>query len=224
MTEPTQATTQVVVASDLFLTREGLACLLAGVPGIEVVGRVDSHAATIEAASRDEPDVIVVGIRAGRAATEQTLAAARRLRSDHPEVGVVVVALEGDHFALELLRRGPGGMAFLLDDRISDLDVLTTAIEQARRGQISLDSGVVDALVRRRSGSRLDELTLRELDVLAEMAKGYRNGAIAENLSISVKAVESHATSIFRKLGVTDHRRVDRRVAAVMAYVETFGP
>jgi DNA-binding NarL/FixJ family response regulator len=222
--EPAQATIRVVVASDFFLTREGLGCLLAGVPGIEVVGRVDSHAATLEAASRDEPDVVVVGIRAGRAASENTMDAARLLRSDHPAVGVVVVALEGDHFALELLRQGHGGVAFLLDDQISDLDVLTAAIAQARRGQVSLDPAVVDALVRRRSGSRLDELTLRELDVLAEMAKGYRNSAIAENLSISVKAVESHATSIFRKLGVTDQKRVDRRVAAVIAYLETFGP
>jgi DNA-binding NarL/FixJ family response regulator len=210
------------VASDFFLTREGLACLLTGVPGIEVIGRVDSHAATLEAAARDRPDVIVVGIRAGRAASEGTLGAARRLRTEHPRVGIVVVALEGDHFALELLRQGTGGAAFLLDDRISDLDVLVTAIVQARRGQVSLDSAVVHALLTRRGGTRLDELTLRELDVLAEMAKGGSNRVIAENLSISVKAVERHATSIFRKLGVTDHRRVDRRVAAVVAYLDAF--
>jgi DNA-binding NarL/FixJ family response regulator len=221
VTEPAQPTARVVVASDFFLTREGLACLLAGVPGIEVIGRVDSHAATLEAATRDRPDVIVVGIRAGRAATEDTLAAARHLRTEHPGVGIVVVALQGDHFALELLRQGAGGTAFLLDDRISDLDVLVTAITQARRGQVSLDSAVVHALLTRRGGSRLDELTLRELDVLAEMAKGHCNRVIAENLSISVKAVERHATSIFRKLGVTD-LRVDRRVAAVVAYLETF--
>jgi DNA-binding NarL/FixJ family response regulator len=219
--KPAQAATRVVVASDFFLTREGLACLLAGVPGIEVIGRVDSHAATLDAASRHQPDVIVVGIRAGRAATDETLAAARRLRAEHPGVGIVGGALEGDHFALELLREGAAGMAFLLDDRIRDLDVLAAAIAQARRGQVSLDATVVDGLIRRRGGSRPDELTLRELDVLAEMAKGYRNGAIAENLSISVKAVERHATSIFRKLGVTD-LRVDRRVAAVVAYLETF--
>jgi DNA-binding NarL/FixJ family response regulator len=220
--EPAQPTARVVVASDFFLTREGLACLLAGVPGIEVIGRVDSHAATLEAATRDRPDVIVLGIRAGRAATEDTLAAARRLRTEHPRVGIVVVALQGDHFALELLRQGAGGAAFLLDDRISDLDVLVTAITQAQRGQVSLDSTVVHALLTRRGGSRLDELTLRELDVLAEMAKGHCNRVIAENLSISVKAVERHATSIFRKLGVTDHQRVDRRVAAVVAYLDTF--
>jgi len=137
-------------------------------------------------------------------------------------VGVVVVALQGDHFALELLRQATGGAAFLLDDRISDLDVLVTAIVQARRGQVSLDSVVVHARPTRSGGTRLDELTLRELDVLAEMAKGSSNRVIAENLSISVKAVEHRATSIFRKLGVTDHRRVDRRVAAVVAYLDAF--
>lgn len=92
--------------------------------------------------------------------------------AEHPGVGIVVVALEGDHFALGLMRQGASGMAFLLDDRISDLDNLVTAITQAQGGQVTLDSSVVDALVRRRGGSRLDELTLRELDVLAEMAKG----------------------------------------------------
>ena len=223
MTAPAERPIRVVVASDFFLTREGLACLLAGVPGVEVIARVDSHAAALEAAGRDQPDVVVVGIRAGRAATDDTLNAARLLRVEHPGVGIVVVALEGDHFALELLRQGASGMAFLLDDRISDLDILVTAITQAQGGQVTLDSSVVDALVRRRGGSRLDELTLRELDVLAEMAKGYRNRVIAEKLSVSVKAVESHATSIFRKLGVTDEQRVDRRVAAVIAYLETFG-
>jgi DNA-binding NarL/FixJ family response regulator len=223
VTEPAEHPIRVVVASDFFLTREGLACLLAGVPGIEIIARVDSHSAALEAAGRDQPDVVVVGIRAGRAATDDTLTAARLLRAEHPGVGIVVVALEGDHFALELLRQGASGMAFLLDDHISDLDILVTAITQTHRGQVTLDSSVVDALIRRRGGSRLDELTLRELDVLAEMAKGYRNRVIAEKLSVSVKAVESHATSIYRKLGVTHEQRVDRRVAAVIAYLETFG-
>lgn len=224
MVEPTEPATRVVVASDFFLTREGPACLLASVPGIEVIERVDSHAATLEAARRDQPDVIVAGIRAGRAATGDTLDTARRLRTEHPGVGIVVIALEGDHVALELMRQGARGMAFLLDDRISDVDILVTAIAQTRSGQVSLDASVVDALIRRRGGSRLDELTLRELDVLAEMARGHRNRVIAEDLSISVKAVESHATSIFRKLRTTDHKRFDRRVAAVIAYLETFGP
>jgi DNA-binding NarL/FixJ family response regulator len=121
------------------------------------------------------------------------------------------------------LRGGSRGTAFLLDDQITDLEVLLAAIAQARWGQVTLDSAVVDALVGRRGGSLLDELTLRELDVLAEMAKGYRNAGIAEDLSISVKAVERHVTSIFRKLRVPDPERFDSRVAAVVAYLDTFG-
>jgi len=215
--------TRVAVASDFFLTREGLACLLSGVDGIEVVARVHSHADIVEAVERDRPDVIVVGIRAGRPATEETLTAAGRLRREHPEVAIVVVALEGDHFAMELLRRGSRGIGFLLDDQITDLVTLVTAIAQARSGQVTLDSAVVDTLIHRRKGSRLDELTLRELDVLGEMAKGHCNRVIAGDLSISVKAVERHVTNIYRKLRDFDPERFDPRVAAVVAYLDSFG-
>jgi DNA-binding NarL/FixJ family response regulator len=214
---------RIAIASDFFLTREGLACLLSGIDGIDVVARVVSHADILEAVERDRPEVVVVGIRAGRAATEETLATAGRLRSEHPEVGIVVVALEGDHFAMELLRSGSRGSAFLLDDQITDLDILATAIAQARSGQVTLDSAVVDTLIHRREGSKLDELTLRELDVLAEMAKGHCNRVIAEDLSISTKAVERHVTNIFRKLREFDPERFDPRVAAVVAYLDSFG-
>jgi len=215
--------TRVAVASDFFLTREGLACLLASVDGVEVVARIDRHADILEMIGRDRPEVIVVGIRAGRPAAEETLAAAGRLRSEHPEVAIVVVALEGDHFAMELLRRGSRGVAFLLDDQISDLLTLVTAITQARGGQVTLDPGVVDALIHGRKGSMLDELTLRELDVLGEMAKGHCNRVIAEDMSISVKAVERHITNIYRKLRGVDPGRYDPRVAAVVAYLDSFG-
>lgn len=223
MSEQSEETTRVAVASDYFLTREGLACLLSGVDGIDVVARVASHADIVEAVERELPEVVVVGIRAGQVAAEETLAAAGRLRGEHPEVAIVVVALEGDHFAMELLRRGSRGSAFLLDDRITDLDVLVTAIAQAQSGQVTLDSAVVDTLVHRREGSKLDELTLREFDVLAEMAKGHCNRVIAENLSISTKAVERHVTNIFRKLREFDPERFDPRVAAVVAYIDSFG-
>lgn len=223
MSEQSEETTRVAVASDYFLTREGLACLLSGVDGIDVVARVASHADIVEAVERELPEVVVVGIRAGQVAAEETLAAAGRLRGEHPEVAIVVVALEGDHFAMELLRHGSRGSAFLLDDRITDLDVLVTAIAQAQSGQVTLDSAVVDTLVHRREGSKLDELTLREFDVLAEMAKGHCNRVIAENLSISTKAVERHVTNIFRKLREFDPERFDPRVAAVVAYIDSFG-
>lgn len=223
MLEWSNEPTRVVIASDLFLTREGLACLLSTVEGLDVVACVARHADILAAVREHFPDVVVVSIRAGRLATDETLETAVRLREDHPEIGVVVIALEGDHFALELLRRGSRGSAFLLDDRITDVSVLLTAIAQARKGQVTLEPAIVDALVRRRQGSKLDELTLRELDVLAEMAKGFSNRVVADSLSISVKAVERHVTSIFRKLGDIDPKQFDRRVAAVICYVDAFG-
>jgi DNA-binding NarL/FixJ family response regulator len=221
--EPVATAIRVVVAGDDFVSREGLASLLTGVPGLEVVARVGTYAELLGATERTHPDVVVVQPQNGRRHSQEARDTGRRLRSEHPGVGIVVLALESDQLALELLRHGPGGMAFLLVDHIADLDVLTTAIHQAHRGQVSVDPAVIDAVVQRREGAGLDRLTGRELDVLREMAKGYGNKAVAENLSISVKAVERHVTGIFRKLRQTDDERFDGRVAAVLAYRQAFG-
>jgi len=214
---------RIVIASDNFLTREGLACLLRGVPGIEVVGRVDSHPETLDAAQRYNPDVLVVGIRTPRMLAEAALDAARRLRVDHPAIGVVVIAEAGDGYALELLRSGAAGVGYLLDNRIGDLETLVDAIRDVHAGQTLLDPSVVNALVRRRFATSLDVLSLRELDVLAAMAKGYANREIAKALSVSPKAVEGHITSIFRKLRAPDPKRFDRRVTAVLTYLHEYG-
>jgi len=217
------AALRVVIASDNFLTREGLTCLLGAVPGIEVVARVDSHPQTLEAAQKYAPDVVVVGIRTPRVLADAALAAARKLRADHPAISVVVIAETGDGYALELLRNGAAGIAYLLDDRIGDLQTLVGAIHEVHAGETLLDPSIVNALVRRRLGTSLDALTLRELDVLAEMAKGYANSEIAQNLSVSKKAIESHVTSIFRKLHASDPKRFDRRVTAVLTYQQAYG-
>lgn len=216
------AALRVMIASDNFLTREGLTCLLGTVPGIEVVARVDSHSQTLDAAQKYAPDVLVVGIRTPRVRAEAALAAARKLRADHPAIGVVVIAEAGDGYALELLRNGAAGIAYLLDDRVGDLQILVGAIHEVHVGETLLDPSIVNALVRRRIATSLDVLTLRELDVLAQMAKGYANSEIAKNLSVSKKAIESHLTSIFRKLNASDPR-FDRRVTAVLAYQHAYG-
>jgi DNA-binding NarL/FixJ family response regulator len=217
------ASLRVVVASDNFLTREGLACLLGGIPGIEVVARIDSHPQTLDAAQRYAPDVLVVGIRTPRVRADAALAAARKLRADHPAISVVVIAEAGDGYALELLRSGAAGIAYMLDDRVGDLQILVDAIHEVHAGETLLDPSIVNALVRRRLATSLEVLTLRELDVLAEMAKGYTNSEIAENLTVSKKAVESHVTSIFRKLHLSDPKRFDRRVMAVLTYQHAYG-
>jgi len=222
MPEPPTAL-RAVIASDNFLTREGLGCLLSGVRSIEVVARVDSHPETLIAARKYRPDVVIVGIRTPRVNAEAALGAAQQLRAEHPRIGVVVIAEAGDGYALELLRSGAAGVGYLLDDRVGDLETLLSAIHGAHAGDTVLDPSIVNALVRRRLPSSLDALSMRELDVLAEMANGYANNEIARHLTVSKKAVEGHVTSIFRKLRVPDAKRFDRRVTAVLAYLQASG-
>jgi len=214
---------RIVIASDNFLTREGLGCLLGGVRSIEVVARVNSHPETLDAVGEYRPDVVVVGIRTPRVNAEAALSAAQRLRAEHPSIGVVVIAEAGDGYALELLRSGAAGVGYLLDDRVGDLETLLSAIHGAHAGEAILDPSIVNALVRRRMPSALDVLSMRELDVLAEMALGYANNEIGRHLSVSAKAVERHVTGIFRKLRVPDSKRFDRRVTAVLAYLQANG-
>jgi len=222
MSEP-PAVLRAVIASDSFLTREGLGCLLRDVRTIEVVARVDSHPETLDAVRQYHADVLVVGIRTPRVNAELALAAAQRLRAHHPNIGVVVIAEAGDGFALELLRNGAAHVGYLLDDRIGDLETLVSAIHGAHAGETVLDSSVVNALVRRRPASGLEMLSLRELDVLAEMASGYANNEIGRRLAVSKKAVERHVTNIFRKLAVRDSKQFDRRVTTVLSYLQAIG-
>ena len=222
MSEP-RTLLRVVIASDNFLTREGLGCLLSGARGIEVAARVDSHPETLTAARQYHPDVLIVGIRTPRINAEAALSAAQQLRARHPNIGVVVIAEAGDGYALELLRSGAAGVGYLLDDRVGDLETLLSAVHGAHAGDTVLDPSIVNALVRRRLPSVLDALSVRELDVLAEMARGYANDEIGRHLAVSTKAVERHVTSIFRKLRMPDAKRFDRRVAAVLAYLHASG-
>jgi len=214
---------RAVIASDNFLTREGLGCLLSGVRGIEVAARVDSHPETLAAVRKYRPDVLIVGIRTPRVNAEAALGAAQQLRARHPKIGVVVIAEAGDGYALELLRSGAAGVGYLLDDRVGDLETLLSAVHGAHAGETVLDPSIVNALVRRRLPSALDALSMRELDVLTEMADGYANDEIGRHLAVSKKAVERHITSIFRKLRVPDAKRFDRRVTAVLAYLQANG-
>jgi len=222
MSEP-PSVLRTVIARDNFLTREGLGCLLAGIRSIEVVGRVDGHPDTLAAVSQYRPDVLIVGIRTPRINAEAALTAAQQLRKQHPSIGVVVIAEAGDGYALELLRSGAAGVGYLLDDRVGDLETLVSAVHGAHAGDTVLDPSIVNALVRRRQPSVLDALSIRELDVLAEMARGYANDEIGRHLAVSKKAVERHVSSIFRKLRVPDAQRLDRRVTAVLTYLQATG-
>src|ERR1017187_4606842 len=210
----TPSVLRAVIASDNFLTREGSSCLLSGVRNIDIVARVDSHPETLEAVRQYRPDVLVVGIRTPRVNAEAALSSAQRLRAENPSLGVVVLAEAGDGYALELLRNGAAHVGYLLDDHVGDLETLVSAIHGAHGGDTVLDPSVVNALVRRQSPSALDVLSIRELGVLDE---------IARHLAVSKKAVERHLTSIFRKLNSADSKRYDRRVIAVLTYLQAMG-
>jgi DNA-binding NarL/FixJ family response regulator len=157
--------------------------------------------------------------RASALTALSSIAVARKLREGHPELGIVVVADQGNGFALELLRGGASRIAYLIDDRLPGIDAVVSALHDVRAGQVVLDPSVVDALVHRHDAVAIDDLTSREMDVLEQLAEGKSNRAIAEALHLSVKAIEKYVTSIFRKLGLVDQARMDRRVSAALVYV-----
>ena len=130
----------------------------------------------------------------------------RRLREEHPEAGIVIISDRGNGFALELLRGGSARTAFLLDEQLPGIDGVVIALREVMTGQTVLDASVVDALVQRRDAVSIDQLTLREVEVLEPDRFGPVQPSRRSGLRVTVKAVENHVTSIFRKLGLTDGR------------------
>ena len=214
-------TVRVVVADDSLLAREGLRSLLDGVPQLDVVAVVADHDELLAAVDTAAPDVVLTDIRMPPSNTDEGIRAAARLRRSHPRLGVVVLSQYDDpEFALALLEDGSRGRAYLLKERMSDAGQLAGAILEVARGGSVVDPKVVDALVRGRTArSPLSTLTPRERDVLAEMATGKDNTAIAAALVLTVRSVEKHINGIFAKLGLAEEREVHRRVKAVLLYL-----
>jgi DNA-binding NarL/FixJ family response regulator len=213
---------RVVVAEDNYLVREGVVRLLATEPGIEVVAAVEDFDALLAAVDADPPDVVLTDIRMPPTGTDEGVRAANVIRAAHPGVGVVVLSqyVEPD-YALALLEHGSDGRAYLLKERVSDVDVLRRAIDAVTTGGSVIDPRVVEALVtaRARPQSPLDFLTPRESEVLAEMALGRNNAGIGAALGLSERAVEKHINSLFAKLGVASEPDVHRRVKAVLLHL-----
>ena len=213
---------RVVVAEDNYLVREGVVRLLGIEPDLEVVAAYDDFDALIAGVDADPPDVVVTDIRMPPTGTDEGVRAANLIRESHPDVGVVVLSqyVEPD-YALALLEHGSDGRAYLLKERVSDVDVLRRAIEAVATGGSVIDPRVVEALVaaRARPQSPLDFLTPRESEVLAEMALGRNNAGIGAALGLSERAVEKHINSLFAKLGVTSEPDVHRRVKAVLLHL-----
>ena len=212
----------MVFADDNYLVREGVSALLAEVDGIEVVDTAADPQSLIKSVAENLPDAVLTDIRMPPTHTNEGIEAAKRIRAEHPRIGVVVLSqyVEED-YAFQLLAEGVAGMGYLLKERVSDLDELVRALHEVARGGSVLDPKVVEALLARKgSDGPLQGLTDREREVLHEMARGRNNATIAKTLFMSDRAVEKHIGSLFQKLGLVDEHEVNRRVMAVLAYLE----
>jgi DNA-binding NarL/FixJ family response regulator len=214
---------RLVLADDHYLVREGLRRLLETQPDIEIVAACGDLDELLEAVETERPDVVVTDIRMPPTGVDEGIRAAERLRETHPGVGVVVLSQYAQPaYALTLLDTGTERRAYLLKERVDDVEQLVSAIRAVAAGGSVIDPKVVEALVAeraRRAESPLNELTPREHDVLREMAEGKNNAAIAAALFLTERSVEKVIHSIFLKLGLGYETSVHKRVKAVILYL-----
>lgn len=220
-------TIRLVVADDQYLVREGLRRLLETQDDLEVAAVCDDLDSLLAAVDAEQPDVVVTDIRMPPGGTDEGIQAAARLRETDPEVGVVVLSQYATpSYVLALLETGSEGRAYLLKERVKDLEQLVAAIRAVAEGGSVMDPKVVEALVAenaRGEDSPLNQLTPRERDVLREMAEGKNNAAIAETLFLTERSVEKVIHSIFLKLGLRWETAVHKRVKAVILYLAESG-
>jgi DNA-binding NarL/FixJ family response regulator len=214
---------RIVLAEDDYLAREGIRRLLETRPDLEVVAACGDLESLLAAVDVERPDVVLTDIRMPPGGSDEGIQAAERLRATRPEIGVVVLSQFSDpEYALALLEQGSEGRAYLLKERVNDLEQLVGAIHEVAAGGSAIDSKVVDSLVgarSRREDSPLDDLTPREHEVMTEMARGKNNAAIAAALVITEPSVEKYIHSILQKLGLSWEPDVHRRVKAVLLFL-----
>jgi DNA-binding NarL/FixJ family response regulator len=213
---------RLVVADDSLLLREGISRLLVEA-GFQVVGLAATGEEVLEQVERHQPDVAIVEIRMPPTHRDEGLQAAKQIRARHPGVGVLVLSQYVElGLAARLLADNAAGLGYLLKDRITDLGEFAAAIRRVAEGGSALDPAIVSQLLgRRRQDDLLEHITPREREVLALMAEGYSNQAIAERLVVTVRAVEKHVTSIFDKLGLPATSESHRRVLAVLVFLRS---
>lgn len=216
----------VVLADDHYLVREGTRRLLEASGEVRVVASVEDGEQLRTAVARLSPDAVIVDIRMPPDHQMEGILAAQEIRAEHPTVGVVVLSQHANSlYALELFRDGTQGLAYLLKDRVGDLEELLRALREVVAGGSIIDPVVVEALLNRQNATSdrlLDRLTTREAEVLAAMASGSSNASIGETLFISQSAVEKHINSIFAKLGLSpEESATHRRVAAVLTFLRS---
>ena len=214
---------RLVLAEDHYLVREGVRRLLEAQPGIEVAavcGDLDSLYAAVDS---ENPDVVITDIRMPPGGADEGIQAAERLRQTHADMGVIVLSQYSEpRYALALLEGGSARRAYLLKERVDDVEQLVGAIRAVAEGGSVVDPKIVDALMAdrgRAQASALDELTPRERDVLREMAEGKNNAAIAQALFVTERSVEKVIHSIFVKLGIAWEPEIHKRVKAVILYL-----
>lgn len=211
----------VVIAEDAYIVREGVRMLLEEA-GYDLRAAVETYDELIDAVAEHSPDVVITDIRMPPTRTDEGVRAAREIRESHPSTGVVVLSQYVEpEYATKLFAAGADGLAYLLKERLGDLDQLEHAIDEVRNGRSVIDPRVVDALVegRTKRASPLERLTDREAEVLAEIAKGKTNSAIADTLFLSERAIEKHINSIFTKLDLPPQKDTNRRVSAVLLFL-----
>jgi DNA-binding NarL/FixJ family response regulator len=211
---------RVVVADDDLLTRQGIVHLLQQAC-IDVVAQADDAETLLRHVRLARPDAVIVDIRMPPTHTDEGLAAARTIRTDHPEIGVLVLSQYVEpSYALRLLEDRPERVGYLLKERVFDAVNLVDALRRLADGETVVDPTIVSRLLgRRRRIDPLGDLTQRERDVLGLLAEGLSNRAIASRLFITERTVEAHVTQIFQKLGLDADPDSHRRVLAVLAYL-----
>jgi DNA-binding NarL/FixJ family response regulator len=218
---------RLVLAEDDYLVREGVLRLLETRTELEVVAVCGDLVSLLDAVDAERPDVVVTDVRMPPTGVDEGIQAAERLRETSPEIGVVVLSQYANpSYVLALLERGSAGRAYLLKERVKDVEQLEAAIRAVAEGGSMIDPKVVEALVAentRSEESPLSQLTPRERDVLRAMAEGKNNAAIAGALFLTERSVEKVIHSIFLKLGLTWEKAVHKRVKAVILYLAESG-
>ena len=216
-----------MLAEDHYLVREGVRRLLATQADLEIAAVCEDLDSVLAAVDAERPDVVITDIRMPPGRSDEGIQVAERLRTTHPDVGVVVLSqYDEPSYAIALLERGSSGRAYLLKERVSDVVQLLAAIREVKRGGSVIDPRVVEGLVNARARAKespLARLTPREHEIMAEMAQGKNNAAIAASLNLSERAVEKHINSIFSKLGLSQETDAHRRVKAVLLFLSDQG-
>jgi len=216
-------TIRLVLAEDNFLVREGVARMIAATDDMQVLASCEDLPSAIATIDELVPDVVLTDIRMPPTHNDEGVRVAKHCRDKHPQIGVLLLSQYAEPgYIKQLLTQGTEGRGYLLKERIGNLDDLTSAIHAVASGESAIDPKVVESLVRGRAragDTGIERLSPREKEVLAAIAEGRTNAAIADQLVISQHAVEKHINSIFAKLGLSGDQHSHPRVRAALMYL-----